>query len=350
MAAGTAKPMVPSPRVEPGARVFVRDELSGPHLMLTHAGDIDGLGSGDLAQLRDHVFGAQAAVMLRRIAQRIGRADSGKVFPPSVEIVRIYTGAADGPDQLGDGRFDVTDDRNIRMAVLPISAGSMSTWMTFASGAKESSLPVTRSSNRAPSATSRSLFCNAATAATVPCIPGMPRFCGWLSGNAASHQRRHYRDTRQLGQIEQFGRRITADDATADIEHGLARRRDQFGGFLDLTAVRLRVGLITGQVQLRRPGELALALQDVLGMSTSTAPDARWRRCGTPGDHSRDLVAIAHQEVVLGDGHRDARDVGFLERVGADEAATDLAGDRNHGNRIHLGICQRCHEVGRAGT
>ena len=30
----------------------------------------------------------------------------------------------------------------------------------------------------------RSLFCRAVTAATVPCIPGMPRCCGWLSGNA----------------------------------------------------------------------------------------------------------------------------------------------------------------------
>ena len=39
---------------------------------------------------------------------------------------------------------------------LPISAGSMSAWITFASGANESSLPVTRSSNRAPRQMSRS--------------------------------------------------------------------------------------------------------------------------------------------------------------------------------------------------
>jgi hypothetical protein len=32
----------------------------------------------------------------------------------------------------------------------------------------------------------RSLFCSAATAATVPCMPGMPRCCGWLSGKAPS--------------------------------------------------------------------------------------------------------------------------------------------------------------------
>ncbi len=47
-------------------------------------------------------------------------------------------------------------------------------------------MPVTRSSNRVPIAISRSAFCSAPTAATVPCMPGMPRFCGWVSGKAPS--------------------------------------------------------------------------------------------------------------------------------------------------------------------
>ncbi len=65
---------------------------------------------------------------------------------------------------------------------LEISAGSMSACTTFAFGAKLESWPVTRSSNREPSATSRSALCIAATAATVPCMPGMPTCCWWLSG------------------------------------------------------------------------------------------------------------------------------------------------------------------------
>ncbi len=60
----------------------------------------------------------------------------------------------------------------------------MSAWMIRAPGAKESRLPVTRSSKRAPRLMIRSLFCRPATAATVPCMPGIPRCCGWLSGNA----------------------------------------------------------------------------------------------------------------------------------------------------------------------
>lgn len=69
---------------------------------------------------------------------------------------------------------------------LPISAGSMSAWMTLANGAKLSSLPVTRSSKRVPSAISRSDFCRAVTAVTAPCMPGMPTCSGWLSGKEPS--------------------------------------------------------------------------------------------------------------------------------------------------------------------
>ena len=68
--------------------------------------------------------------------------------------------------------------------ILPISAGSMSTCTILASGAKSATLPVTRSSKRAPRAMIRSLSCRLSTAGTEPCMPGMPRCCGCESGNA----------------------------------------------------------------------------------------------------------------------------------------------------------------------
>ncbi|CAB4583564.1 unannotated protein [freshwater metagenome] len=67
--------------------------------------------------------------------------------------------------------------------ILPISAGSMSTWMTLAFGANSLTLPVTRSSKRAPRTMRRSLSCSPRTAGTEPCMPGIPRFCGCLSDN-----------------------------------------------------------------------------------------------------------------------------------------------------------------------
>ena len=45
-------------------------------------------------------------------------------------------------------------------------------------------MPVTRSSNLAPKVINKSAFCNAVTAATVPCIPGIPKCCLCESGKA----------------------------------------------------------------------------------------------------------------------------------------------------------------------
>ena len=86
-------------------------------------------------------------------------------------------------------------------------------------------------------------------------------------------------------------------------------------------------------------------------MSTSTAPGrpvvAIWNASAmTRGD----VVTVADQEVVLGDRHRDAGDVGFLEGVGADQGTTDLPGDRDDGDRVHLGVGQRGDQVGGAWT
>ena len=55
-------------------------------------------------------------------------------------------------------------------------------WITRAPGANASSLPVTRSSKRAPMATSRSQRCAAAVAATVPCMPSIPSALGFEFG------------------------------------------------------------------------------------------------------------------------------------------------------------------------
>ncbi len=67
---------------------------------------------------------------------------------------------------------------------LPISAGSMSTWMKRARGANSERRPVTRSSNLAPTARITSASLTAQLAAAAPCIPSMPRQWGLLSSTA----------------------------------------------------------------------------------------------------------------------------------------------------------------------
>ena len=57
---------------------------------------------------------------------------------------------------------------------LPIERGSMSMWTICAPGQKSASRPVTRSSKRAPTHTTRSAPCIARFASSVPCMPSMP--------------------------------------------------------------------------------------------------------------------------------------------------------------------------------
>ncbi len=68
------------------------------------------------------------------------------------------------------------------------------------------------------------------------------------------------------------------------------------------------------------------------------------------GDDPRDVVRLAHQEVVLGHGQRDARDVDLLEGVLADERAGHVAGDGDHGDGVELRGGDARDQVGGAGA
>ena len=60
----------------------------------------------------------------------------------------------------------------------------MSMWILRACGQNSESLPVIRSSKRAPMQTTRSALCMARLASTVPCMPSMPTNCGLDAGKA----------------------------------------------------------------------------------------------------------------------------------------------------------------------
>ena len=70
--------------------------------------------------------------------------------------------------------------------VLLMLDGSISIWIFRAPGQNAFSRPVTRSSNRAPIASSTSASCIARLASYVPCMPSMPRNCGSEAGNVPS--------------------------------------------------------------------------------------------------------------------------------------------------------------------
>ena len=83
--------------------------------------------------------------------------ESAKVWPPAFRSLMARTSSS-----MVRRASPISDTSGLR--TLPCSAGSMSAWMILASGAKAPTLPVTRSSKRAPRLMSRSLCCMAVMA------------------------------------------------------------------------------------------------------------------------------------------------------------------------------------------
>ena len=100
----------------------------------------------------------------------------------------------------------------------------MSTWMILASGAKPSSLPVTRSSKRLPSAMSRSELLHRGDGGVVAVHAGHAEAQRVVVGErAAGHQRGDDGDAGQLGQLAQRLGGTGLEDAAAGVDDRLAR-------------------------------------------------------------------------------------------------------------------------------
>ena len=155
--------------VHPGVGVVELPVLGGPHLVLADARGDDAVVGGVVAQLLEHVL------RLERVARLALLVGERVLLPPAGD--RLLPGACDraawrrrpaGPCST-ETSSSITRRQSPTIGTsgrrtLPISAGSMSTWMILASVAKSGILPVTRSSKRLPSAMSRSLFCIDVTA------------------------------------------------------------------------------------------------------------------------------------------------------------------------------------------
>ena len=165
---------------------------------------------------------------------------------------------------------------------------------------------------------------------------------------ATGHERCHDRDLRELDESPQFLSGPRPDHAAADVEDRALRRRDELGGLADLLAVRTQHRPVAGQVDSRRPGEGRPRLQGIFRDVDEHRPRAPGRGdVEGLGDDARDLGRVGDEVVVLGDRHRDAADVGLLEGITADRRGVDLASDGNDRHRVHVGVGDRGHQVGR---
>ena len=297
--------------------------------------------------------GDERAVGGRVVAERVLLLHPGQELHPGL-VVALVAGVGLGL-RAPRSRSAITSRASPTIGTsacrfLPISAGSMSAWMTLACGANESRLPVTRSSKRAPRLMIRSLRWSAGDRRHGAVHAGHAEVLRVAVGErAAGHQRGDDRHPGHLGEHPQLLGGAGADHAAADVQHRAPRLEDQPGGLADLLGVRAGHRAVAGQHQLGRPAERGLRLHRVLGhVDQHRAGTAGRGDVERLGDGPRDVGGVGDQEVVLGDRHRDAADVGLLEGVGADRGAGDLAGDRDHRHRVHVGVGDRGDQVGRA--
>ena len=253
--------------------------------------------------------GASDAVGRLLVAERVGRPPAVDLRPPAGQVAAVagvVLGLHRG-DQVGD---DLAGSRR-RSARRPCGSwrsrpGRCRRGSTFACGANGRACRSPGRRSGRPGDRAGRPSAARVTAATVPCMPGMPRCWGWLSGNAP----------RAISVVTtgmpvssastpQLGRGARLEHAAADVEHRPPGLGDQPGRLADLLAVRLGHRAVAGQVQRRRPAERGLGLQRVLGRCRP-AP-GRAGRCAAMWNASAIVrgisVGVCDQEVVLGDRH-----------------------------------------------
>jgi hypothetical protein len=170
---------------------------------------------------------------------------------------------------------------------------------------------------------------------------------------AQAHQRRR---CRVAGRADKFGDRRAGFDAginaaAADIEHRPFGAGDQVDRFGDARRIALGLRLVVPVGGLIGRKIFALGKLHVFRQihhHRSGPPGAGDIECLVHG--ARQIVDVLHQIIVLGAGPRNARGIGFLEGVVADQVGRHLAGQANHWNAVHKGIGQPGHGVGRAGA
>ena len=139
-----------------------------------------------------------------------------------------------------------------------------------------------------------------------------------------------------------------AAHAAAKVDDRAFRFIDEPCGFLDLFLIIAGHG--SDQLRLF-VGELAGVRSDILGNihqhGALTAGLCNAEGCPHGVGQVFDL---AHGEVVLGDGHRDALNVSFLEAVPAQQAGGNVSGKGNHRHAVHISGGDAGDQVGGART
>ena len=197
--------------VDPQARLVEADELRGPHLVLADVGGDDGFAAREPVDFRHQVLrldlavgegrlSADAAPSTRVICCHQARRAALSVSPSARASSLRGACSACASTRLTSPTMGTSGAR-----FLPISAGSISTWITLACGAKAASRPVTRSSKRTPSAISRSASLMRHIGGVAAVHAGHADEVRMLGGQRAEpHQGIHRRRVEHLDELAQL--------------------------------------------------------------------------------------------------------------------------------------------------
>ena len=331
---------------------LVAHEVRRPHLVLADAGAEDRLLAGERAEPLHHELRRERAVLGVVVAERVGLLHPGQEVDPALVVAGVAGVGLrlEGDDEVTDHLAAVAHDRDVGDPVLADLGGvdvGVDDPRAGREGVQVAGHPVVEPGTQADDQ-------------VAALEPGHGRDRAVHAGHAevlrvavrertTRHQGRDDRDAGEFGEHRELARRAGADGAATDVQDRAAGLEDQPGRLANLLGVWAGHRAVAGQVQLGRPRVRRGGLQRGLG-------DVDQHRAGPPGggdverlrDGARDLGRVGHEEVVLGDRHRDATDVRLLEGVRADRGRADLAGDRDHRDRVHVRVGEGGDQVGRA--
>ena len=163
---------------------------------------------------------------------------------------------------------------------------------------------------------------------------------------ALGEQRRRDRHLQCLGQQDQIVRGLAVDDATTDVQHRLARVSNQIGCRPDVLKLARELRAVPNKVDRIDVLEVDLGQLEVLGdIHEHGAGSASARDVERLVDRLRDVLCLLDQERMLDDRHHDARDIGLLKSIGADQVRGHLAGDRDQRRRVEERVGNRRDQV-----
>ena len=159
-----------------------------------------------------------------------------------------------------------------------------------------------------------------------------------------------HRNVCLFDEVHQRLGRLRLDHAVPREDDRALGRLDEVDRVLELLSQWRIIGAVAGEHDVVvAPLEHAALLLRVLGDVDDDRPGtARAGDVERLANRRCDLLWLGHQVVVLGDRNRAAGDVGFLERIAADELRRDLPGDANHRNRVEHRRGDAGDQVGRA--